>query len=69
MKRHEGGFTLIELVVVITLLAILAVVALPRFFSMMGRAGIAAGEGTIGAVRIGTSLSKANRIVQGLSDT
>ncbi|WP_439146279.1 type II secretion system protein [Vibrio sp.] len=49
MKR-QGGFTLIELVVVIVILGILAVTAAPRFLNLQGDAREASVEGLRGAV-------------------
>ncbi|MFG0772275.1 type II secretion system protein [Vibrio plantisponsor] len=49
MKR-QGGFTLIELVVVIVILGILAVTAAPRFLNLQDDARIAALQGLKGAI-------------------
>ncbi len=49
MKR-QGGFTLIELVVVIVILGILAVTAAPRFLNLQGDARVSALQGLKGAV-------------------
>ncbi|WP_282177607.1 type II secretion system protein [Vibrio nereis] len=49
MKR-QGGFTLIELVVVIVILGILAVTAAPRFLNLQGDARDASIQGLKGAI-------------------
>ena len=49
MKR-QGGFTLIELVVVIVILGILAVTAAPRFLNLQSDARVSALQGLKGAM-------------------
>jgi MSHA pilin protein MshA len=55
----EGGFTLVELVVVVTILAILAGFAIPRFTSLDGQERLAATQALAGNVRSGAALSHA----------
>ncbi|WP_428463879.1 type II secretion system protein [Photobacterium kagoshimensis] len=55
MKR-QGGFTLIELVVVIVILGILAVTAAPRFLNLQGDARNAALQGLKGAINGGAGI-------------
>ena len=52
MKLHfkEKGFTLIELVIVIVILAVIAALALPRFASLSSEARISALEGLAGGM-------------------
>ena len=64
-KVRQGGFTLIELVVVITILGILAAFAVPRFASLEGQARLAATQALAGSVRSGASLSHALWLAQG----
>jgi MSHA pilin protein MshA len=64
-KIQENGFTLIELVVVITILGILAAFAVPRFASLEGQARLAATQSLAGSVRSGASLAHALWLAQG----
>lgn len=48
--KKQGGFTLIELVVVIVILGILAVTAAPRFLNLQGDARKASLQGLKGAI-------------------
>jgi len=57
------GFTLIELMAVVLILAILAGVALPRFFDYQTRAREAACKGTLGGVRAGIANFYANEAI------
>ena len=62
---RQSGFTLIELVVVITILGILAAFAVPRFASLEGQARLAATQALAGSVRSGASLAHALWLAQG----
>ena len=60
----RGGFSLIELVVVITILGILAAFAVPRFASLEGQARLAATQALAGSVRSGAALAHALWLAQ-----
>jgi MSHA pilin protein MshA len=53
----QSGFTIIELVVVITIIAILAAVALPRFTNMQVDARISKANAILGAIRAASGLT------------
>ncbi len=57
------GSTLIELVLVITILGIRAVSALPSFINISTQAEQASRDGVTGAVRAGIALQRANDLV------
>lgn len=59
----QGGFTLIELVVVITILGILAATALPKFVSMNVDARQAALSGLKGSINSALSLAHAKYLI------
>jgi MSHA pilin protein MshA len=62
---NRKGFTLIELVLVITIIGILAVAALPKFFGMSTQARQSARDGVVGAVRAGIAVYRANNMATG----
>jgi MSHA pilin protein MshA len=64
-NKVQGGFTWIEVLVVITILGILAAFAVPRFASLDGQARLAATQALAGSVRSGAALSHALWLAQG----
>lgn len=62
--KDRRGFTMIELVLVITILGILAVSALPNFIDVATKARQASRDGVSGAVRAGIALYRADDLVR-----
>lgn len=52
MKKNKG-FTLIELVMVISIVGVLSIVAVPKYFDLQDQAKNASQESIVGAVRAG----------------
>ena len=65
MRSIQQGFTLIELVVVITILGILAAFAIPRFAALDGAARTAATSAMVGSLRSAASLAHALYLTAG----
>ena len=53
VMKNQKGFTLIELVMVIVILAVLSAVAIPTFVNLSSEANSAAELGVVGGVRAG----------------
>lgn len=60
-RRNQFGFTLIELAIVIAIVAILAVVALPKFINLTSNANTAATNAVAGALSSANSNNYASR--------
>ena len=64
-RPAAGGFTLIELIVVIVILGVLAAVALPRFTSLQSDARAAKANALAGSIRAAATLAKSTALVRG----
>ncbi len=62
---RQGGFTLIELVVVITILGILAAFAVPRFVALEGQARATSRDALAGSLRSAAALAHAMWLASG----
>src|SRR5450631_3271703 len=65
MDLKARGFTLIELVVVITILGILAAFAVPKFIALDSQARIATINGLAGSVKSAASLARGMSMATG----
>lgn len=64
-SRARRGFTLVEVIAVMVVLAILAGVAIPKFFDYSTEARTSSVQGTLGGVRSGLANFFANEMVTG----
>lgn len=61
--QHQSGFTLIELVIVITIVGILTAVALPRYINLQSQARVAKTQALAGSIKSASALAHASCIV------
>jgi len=66
MRKHQTGFTLIELVVVITILGLLAGIALPKFAALQADARLAKMQAALGSLKSAAAMAHANLLTRGL---
>jgi MSHA pilin protein MshA len=68
-RRPQGGFTLIELVMVMVIIAILAAVAIPKFVDLSSEANSAALSGIAGGLNSANAVNYAARKAGNTTDT
>ena len=65
-RKNHTGFTLIELVVVITILGILAAIALPKFAALQAEARVAKMNAALGSIKAAATMAHAQLLASGL---
>jgi prepilin-type N-terminal cleavage/methylation domain-containing protein len=61
-RKREGGFTLIELMIVVAIVGILAAIAVPNFIAYRNKSRIAAAVGSIESIRAAVAAYAADSV-------
>ena len=67
--KQQKGFTLIELVMIIVIVAILAAIAVPKYVDMASDAEVAAVKAYTGALRPAAAINYANCVLKSTATT
>jgi MSHA pilin protein MshA len=63
MPKHQKGFTMIELIMVIVILGILAAVALPRFYDLQSDARVAKMQAALGSIKSAAAIAHSAALI------
>ncbi len=65
MNKHQSGFTLVELVIVVAIIGLLGAVAVPKFIDVTKKAETASVKAVLGSVRSALSAKVAKGLANG----